>query len=223
MKVKIAAVATASIVLIVCASLSHYWGQASSTVYASSAALSGGGGFMQFDPADSPINMGGGSIFINAKNGWTRTPGQRYQYTAQSNNIGTIATTGINGVATSLTLQGFVVTVANRSRNNGRKVAAITVSSDPSPACFSAAGCRNPSIGDNQTVYISIRAGSRWIENGPAARPNQVRFHDTECDSPSNNGENPQCDHLLDVTFQSQNRTISGACNGGTCKVGFGR
>jgi hypothetical protein len=194
-----------------------------------SVGLSLGAGFIgckkqpvPFDTADSPIDMGGGSIYACSQAGWTKVNGQNYDYTGQSNNpdIDQISTSGIN-LSSSLptTLPGWVMTFSNRDQVNPKKQAAVTISSDPDPACFSQAGCSNPGIGDHKTVYLGCRPQDcKWIKQNNQS----LHFHDKTCDSPGHSGEDNKCDYLVDVTFQFQNQTVTGTCAGGVCSIGIG-
>jgi hypothetical protein len=178
---------------------------------------------VRFDTADSPIDMGGGSIYACSQAGWTTVHGQNYDYTAQSSNpdIDQIFTNGMINLSSPLptTLPGWVIKFSNTDQVNSKKQGAVTISSDPDPACFSQAGCSNPGIGDHKTVYLGCRPQDcKWIQqNGQS-----LHFHDKTCDSPGHSGEDKRCDHLVDVTFQFQNQTVTADCAGGVCSIGIG-
>lgn len=174
-----------------------------------------------FDTADSPIDMGGGSIYACSQAGWTPVSGQSYDYTGQSNNpdINQISTNGIINLSSPLpaTLPGWVIQFSNTDQGGSRKQGAVTISSDP--ACVSQTGCSNPGIGDQKTVYLGCRRQDcKWISQNSQS----LHFHDKTCDSPGHTGEDRRCDHLVGVTFQFQNQTVTGDCAGGVCSIGIG-
>jgi hypothetical protein len=176
-----------------------------------------------FDTADSPIDMGGGSIFACAQTRWTPVSGQEYDYTGQSNNpdIDQIFTNGLINLSSPLpaTLPGWVIQFSNTDQGSSKKKSAVTISSDPDPACFSPAGCSNPGIGDHKTVYLGCRhKDCQWIDYNTQS----LHFHDKTCDSPGHTGEDKRCDHVVDVAFQFQNQTVTADCAGGVCSIGIG-
>jgi len=220
MRVKIAAVTTASIVLSVCASLSHYRGRTSSTVHAASAALSAGGGFWQFDPLDSPINIGGGSIHgnlheLNAH--WTIVSSKEIH--AQSKNIGFLEVEGISnlnsGGRTEVPVPGgWIIHISNRTKGNGNpKADAILI--------YSNSSCNGRQLDPQQVVCLQTRNDSRWSVLGNG----QLRFHDNVCDGPQGGNEDPACDVPMTVQIENPRGTVkpAGTCNAGTCIIGIGK
>jgi hypothetical protein len=65
-----------------------------------------------FDTADSPIDMGGGSIYACSQSGWTAVTGQEYDYTGQSSkpDIDQIFTNGlINPLVNIWSISGLLL------------------------------------------------------------------------------------------------------------------
>ena len=64
------------------------------------------------DPADTPINIGGDSIYGCFQNGWQKAPAnQPYDYTAKSglSDTNQITTKNVAGIQPPLTLDGWVI------------------------------------------------------------------------------------------------------------------
>lgn len=174
--------------------------------------------------ADSPLDMGGGSIYACSQTGWTPAAhGQPYDYTGHSNSadINQISTEGVTNLSSTLpdTLPGWTIRFSNRDQTHPKKDNAVTISSDPSSACFSDAGCSSPGVGDNRTAYLGCRhSDCKWIKQNKQS----WHFHDKTCDSPGHSGEDDTCDHAVLVTFQFQNQTVTGTCQNGKCVVHLG-
>jgi hypothetical protein len=213
MKVKIAAVTFLGMLLIVCATLSHY--QADSTVLAASTAMTGGAGFFDFDPADSEINIGGGSIYGKLKNqqaGWTIISAKEVH--AKSANIGTIVTKGIDNVPNTVDVKnGWVIFISNKKKQDGSEYpSAVMIYSD--------ASCKGKSLDPNQIVCLKTRSDSRWSVFADGS----LHFHDRNCDGTTGTTEDRACDYLLKVRIQSPkgHDVASGMCTDGTCQIGIG-
>jgi hypothetical protein len=167
-------------------------------------------------PVDTPINIGGGSIYVDFSKG--QPPSCRQETcTAITKNKNQISTEGVVGAPPTLTLApGWIIYLANRGTAGNPKLAAVKVCSDP--ACSFAPG-------DPDKVYlIAARSDTRWGNvNG------QMRFHDKECDGDSGNNEDGRCDFFLHVTIdnprgtavvrQAECRDSTGA---GHCGIGIG-
>jgi hypothetical protein len=183
------------------------------------------GGVRKFDTADSPINMGGGSIYANIKPGgiWNKVPGKKSkEYTTTSNNIDLIFTDGVQNVTTIPSQpNGWMITLSNTDENGTPKADAITICPEQD--------CKAGPLSGKKTIYLTTRKDSRWTLN---PRTNQLRFHDNECDGDDEDGtsEEPACDFLLTVTIKDSTGTTiaSGSCKDssgidGYCKIGIGK
>jgi len=214
MKVKIAAVTTAGIFLIVCASLSIYRGRTASTVHAAPAARPGAGG-MQSD-GDSPINIGGGSIYGFLKppaTGWTIV--SQNEVDAVGNNIGVIRTTDVSGITSPVNVpSGWVIRISNRKKaDKSENPNAVKICSD--------IHCTGKSLDPTKAIYIHARKNSRWSISSPDG---YLHFHDNDCDGATGSAENQPCDYLFKVRIQSPNGhdVASGECTNGHCNIGIG-
>jgi hypothetical protein len=166
---------------------------------------------------DSPINIGGGSIYVDYSKGTLQSFGQKTSTALVNYNINQISIDGVDGVPPTLTLSpGWVITLANKGMDGTRKQAAVTIC--PDQPCAGTAG-------NGHTVYLTAaRSDTRW-----GNVDGRLRFHDNACDGDSGDLEHPSCDFLLDVTIESPKGTplySQKACRGsygaGTCLIQIG-
>lgn len=161
----------------------------------------------QFDPGDSPINIGGGSIFaLNRAGGtWTPVPGTngKVYSTTIATDATKISARGIAGISLSTTLSGYVIRISNKDRKHPEKVDAVRICSDP--------GCNQNPV-TNNTVYARVRDDSAWTTSGN----NELFFHDSTC------AAGDSCDVFVKVTIKGPTGTLSGDCDDNKCLIGIG-
>lgn len=169
------------------------------------------------DISDSPINIGGGSIYgklKDPKSGWTIDSAKKVR--AQSYNIGTILTKDIENVPKQVQVpNGWVIALSNKKKQDGSEHPnAVLICSD--------AKCKGKALDPNQTIYLRTRSGSRWTVRGDGS----LHFHDNDCDGVAGTTEDKACDYLVRVRIQSpKGKDVAngnGICIKGECQIGIG-
>jgi hypothetical protein len=176
---------------------------------------------------DSPIDVNGGSIHIsdNDPAGIVPCPPDNQVLCAFSNYPTVLSFTGVAGYQLPPTVTGWEITLSNKDKNNPRYPNAITLCTDIN--CSLAPP-------QNKTIYIKVRGDSKWLipPSTTAAKPKEVDFHDyTHC-TKDPGAEDPDCDHLVDVTLKFAGVSYPGgvapalSCNNGTaghCNIHIGK
>jgi hypothetical protein len=172
--------------------------------------------------ADSPLDMGGGSIYADVKNGQTWPQGCDKKCTATSNNIGLIFPAGVIPTASypptpPQPLNGWVMKISNRHKNQNEKNDAVRICSNQS--------CDGNDLGDGHTIYLETRGDSRWTLHSAT----ELRFHDNDCDGDTGTSEDKDCDFFEKVRIEHPEGTPVwvGKCKGsvgeGHCSIGIGK
>lgn len=172
--------------------------------------------------ADSPLDMGGGSIYGRVYNGqqWPATCNESKSCTMTSSSIGQIVTTGVIATGTYPATppaqpNGWVIKISNRYKNKTEKNDAVIICSTPS--------CDGNNPGDGH-IYLTTRADSRFTLYSAT----ELRFHDNDCDGASGPSEDKDCDFFekVKIFHPAGTEVWKGKCNGGAegkCDVQIGR
>jgi len=176
------------------------------------------------DTVDSPLDMGGGSIYGEVRYGqqWSQNCDKNKKCTAKSNNIGLIITKGVIPTASyppipPQPLNGWVIKISNRHKDKTEKKNAVTVCSNQN--------CDGSDLGDGSTIYLETRGDSSWTLTSAT----NLLFHDTECPVDPGQNDSKDCDFFVKVSIEHPKDTTvwEGKCQGsageGHCSVGIGK
>jgi hypothetical protein len=174
--------------------------------------------------ADSPLDMGGGSIYGNLYNGqqWPNSCNESKSCTMTSSSIDQIVTIGVNP-ANSYSVppppqpNGWVMKISNRHKDKTEKNDAVIICSNPN--------CDGNDLGDGHTIYLATRGDSRFTLYSAT----QLRFHDNDCDGASGTSEDQDCDFFekVKIFHPAGTEVWKGKCQGprgeGYCDIQIGK
>jgi hypothetical protein len=174
--------------------------------------------------ADSPLDMGGGSIYGSVSNGqrWPASCDESKKCTMTSSNLGQIVTTGVIPTGSYPATppaqpNGWVIKISNRHKDKSEKDDAVKICSNQS--------CDGNDLGDGRTIYLATRGDSRFT----LFSPTELRFHDNDCDGASGTSEDQACDFFekVKIFHPAGTEVWKGKCNGaageGHCDIKIGR
>jgi hypothetical protein len=112
-------------------------------------------------------------------------------------------------------LNGWIIEISNRHKNQTEKSGAITICSDH--------GCTGRNLDANGMIYMTTGADGRW-----SLRGGKLWFQDKECDGDSDDGA--ACNFFKKVTIRHKKLfgwdRWTGTCgkgiNEGKCTIGIG-
>ena len=171
---------------------------------------------IQFSAHDSPIDLGGGSIYGSVGrwnwNTWTQINDSKL-YGSRSSNSDYIKLTGFSGLSSPSTIQntgGWLITIITKnSQGNANSTPSISFCSNigsSSPYCL------GTSLDGDRRVYVEITSATAkwdWIYEPPYKH--RVEFDDTQSGCA---GTESACDEIASITITTVNQISTAGTTG---------
>jgi hypothetical protein len=181
---------------------------------------SGGGnvGAVQFSAHDSPIDLGGGSIYGSVGrwnwNAWTQINDSKL-YGSRSSNSDYIKLTGFSGLSSPITIQntkGWLIKIVTKDSNrNPLKTPSISFCSN---IASSSPYCLGTSLDGDRRVYVEITSSTaQWdLATELPWFKNRVEFDDVQ--PPGCVGTESPCDEIASITITTVNQISTAGMTG---------
>jgi hypothetical protein len=174
---------------------------------------SGGGkvGTIQFSSHDSPIDVGGGSIYGSVGrwnwNTWTEINTSKL-YGSRSSNSDYIKLTGFSGLSSPITIQntgGWLITIITKDSNhNPLKTPSISFCSNITSSTPQPYYCLGTNLDGDKKVYVEITsATAQWDWKYEPPYKHRVEFDDAQSGCA---GTESACDEIASITITTVNQ-----------------
>jgi hypothetical protein len=184
----------------------------------------GGGkvGTIQFSSHDSPIDVGGGSVYGSVGrwnwNTWTQINNNPKLYGSRSSNNDYIKLTGFSGLSSPSTIQGtggWLITIITKDSNhNQHSTPSISFCSNITSSTPQPYYCLGTSLDGDRGVYVEITSATAqwdWITELPWFK-HRVEFDDVQ--PPGCVGTKSPCDEIASITITTVNNISTAGMTG---------